>query len=211
MNRFDRPRQALAIVIAALAGFVDAQGFLSADRYFVSFMSGNTTRLAVEIATNPAQALAPALLIAGFVTGVALGSIMAAMAGARRKPMLLLLVTCLLLAAALSRLLGSVSGSLAAMVLAMGVVNNTFQRDGEVAVGLTYMTGTLVKLGQALGATLMGKRQTGTAAYLMLWFGLLGGAVAGALLFTNLGAAALWLTALLAAVLAGCAWRIEAR
>jgi uncharacterized membrane protein YoaK (UPF0700 family) len=32
MDRFDRPRQALAIAIAALAGFVDALGFLSADR-----------------------------------------------------------------------------------------------------------------------------------------------------------------------------------
>lgn len=35
----------LAVAAAALAGYVDAVGFLSADRYFVLFMSGNTTRL----------------------------------------------------------------------------------------------------------------------------------------------------------------------
>jgi uncharacterized membrane protein YoaK (UPF0700 family) len=175
-------------------------------------MSGNTTRLAVQIATDPAHAVMPALLIAGFVTGVALGTVAAALAGARRKPVLLLLMASLLLAAALARLLGSVPGSLAAMVLAMGAVNNMFQRDGEVAFGLTYMTGALVKLGQGLGAAMTGKRPTGTAAaYLLLWLGLLSGAVVGALLFSRVGSPTLWLAALLALLLAGCAWRMEAR
>ena len=74
MNRFDRPRQALAVGLAALAGFVDAFGFLSADGYFVSFMSGNTTRLGVNFARDPALALVPALLILGFVAGVVWGA-----------------------------------------------------------------------------------------------------------------------------------------
>ena len=40
-------------------------GYLSANRYFVSFMSGNTTRLATDFVKAPASALVPALLIAG--------------------------------------------------------------------------------------------------------------------------------------------------
>ncbi|WP_430408141.1 hypothetical protein [Glutamicibacter halophytocola] len=38
----------------------------------------------------------------------------------------------------------------------MGVVNVSYTRSGEVALGLTYMTGTLVKLGQALGGAILG-------------------------------------------------------
>ena len=66
MNAIDQSRRRLAIAAAALAGFVDAVGFLSANSYFVSFMSGNTTRLGVDLVTSPTTALVPALLIAGF-------------------------------------------------------------------------------------------------------------------------------------------------
>lgn len=71
MEQLDRSRQTIALLAAALAGFVDAVGFLSADGYFVSFMSGNTTRLAVDLAIDPHGALIPALIIIGFVAGVA--------------------------------------------------------------------------------------------------------------------------------------------
>ena len=37
-----------------------------------------------------------------------------------------------------------------ALAFAMGAENATFERDGEVLVGLTYMTGTLVKAQGAL-------------------------------------------------------------
>ena len=59
---------------AALAGYVDAAGFLSANRYFVSFMSGNTTRLGVALGTSPHDAIVPALLIGGFIAGVTAGA-----------------------------------------------------------------------------------------------------------------------------------------
>jgi uncharacterized membrane protein YoaK (UPF0700 family) len=202
MHRFDRSQQALAIGIAALAGLVDAIGFLSADSYFVSFMSGNTTRLAVDLATAPARAVVPALLVCGFVAGVALGAIVSEKAGRWRKPVLLATVAALLFLGALLRALESSGGALAMMVLAMGAVNNAFRRDGEIAVGLTYMTGALVRLGQAIGAALMGERRSDWPAYLLLWCGLLGGAIAGALLFLRLGTLALWLAGLLAIALA---------
>jgi uncharacterized membrane protein YoaK (UPF0700 family) len=211
MDRFDRQRQGLAIAIAFLAGLVDTLGFLSGDRYFVSFMSGNTTRLAVDLATHPGRAIMPALLIAGFVAGVAGGRIVALRACTRRKVMLLGLVTLLLASAAAAHGAGAAGLSLAAMVLAMGAVNNSFQRDGTVAVGLTYMTGALVRLGQGIGGALIGVRQPGWGAYMLLWAGLLGGAVTGALLFTRLGGPALWLAALLAATLALASSRIAPR
>ncbi|WP_310531531.1 YoaK family protein [Novosphingobium sp.] len=193
MNRFDRPRQLLAIGLAALAGFVDAFGFLSADGFFVSFMSGNTTRLAVNLAGDPRSALLPALLIVGFVGGVAIGAIVAERAGTRRKVATLQLVALLLAVSALARMMGWHGAMIAALVLAMGALNNTFRRDGEVAVGLTYMTGALVKLGQAIAAFAMGKDVRGGTSYFWLWTGLAAGAVCGALAFFHLPTAAAWI------------------
>ncbi|MEY4056617.1 MAG: hypothetical protein RL519_1952, partial [Pseudomonadota bacterium] len=143
MNSIDRSRRRLAIAAAGLAGFVDAAGFLLAQGYFVSFMSGNTTRLGVDLVVEPARAVIPALLISGFVLGVFLTALLAARAEARRKVIVLALVTLLLAGAALARLLGATAAMLAFLVLAMGALNNTFQRDGAVSVGLTYMTGAL--------------------------------------------------------------------
>ncbi|MFC3175115.1 YoaK family protein [Novosphingobium bradum] len=195
MNRFDRRRQVLAIGLAGMAGYVDAVGFLLAGGYFVSFMSGNTTRLAVNLAGYPATALVPALLIAGFIGGVAAGSVVAARAGTRRKPAVLALVCALVTAAALANAAGHPGAAPALLVLAMGALNNTFQRGGDVAVGLTYMTGALVKLGQALGALLLGQRRAGWGAFLLLWSGLAIGAVLGALAWSHLAGGALWFAA----------------
>lgn len=208
MDRFDRRRQTLAISLAGLSGFVDATGFLSADRYFVSFMSGNTTRLGVEFAQDWRHAATPALLIAGFVVGVAWGNVMAARSGRWRKPAVLLLVASLLLCAALAAPVGLHATALAMMVLAMGALNNTFQRNGQVAVGLTYMTGALVRLGQAIGALLTGERQNGWQGYLLLWLGLASGAVLGALAFRNMAEACLWIAFAVTLMLAGFAWNL---
>ncbi|MFA7587207.1 MAG: YoaK family protein [Novosphingobium sp.] len=195
MNRFDRPRQTLAIGLAALAGYVDAIGFLSADGYFVSFMSGNTTRMAVDMAQDWRTAAMPAMLIAGFVCGVAAGSAVGIRAGRWRKPAVTALVALLLGSAALLRGIDHQQGTLALIVVAMGAINNTFQRNGEVAVGLTYMTGALVKLGQALGSLLARAPRPGWAAYGLLWLGLAGGALAGAHAYLALRDVALWLAA----------------
>ena len=210
MNRFDRKRQGLAVGLAGLAGYIDAVGFLSARGYFVSFMSGNTTRLAVNLAHEPREAWVPALLIAGFIAGVAGGTMVSARTGTRRKPAVLALVCTLVLGAALGNALHAGWLVPALLVMAMGALNNTFQRGGDVAIGLTYMTGALVRLGQALGAALVGERRTGWAAHLLLWAGLASGAVLGALAWSHLAGAALWAAAGWGLAMTGLALRLPA-
>ncbi len=205
MNSIDRTRRRLAIAAAALAGYVDAAGFLSADRYFVSFMSGNTTRLGVDLIADPRRSAIPALLIAGFVLGVFGGALLAAKAGARRKFAVLALVAALLGGAAIAP---QIELTLALLVLAMGALNNTFQRDGEVSVGLTYMTGALVRFAQGLAAKVMGVGGKGWEGWLVLWLGLALGAVAGASAMLTWPAIALWLAALWAFALALFARRL---
>lgn len=209
MDQLDRSRQILALLAAALAGFVDAVGFLSADGYFVSFMSGNTTRLAVNLAIHLQTALIPAFIILGFVAGVAAGAVLAEASTRWRKPVILGTSAALLLAGAVLRQAGFATPALAPMVFAMGMLNNTFRRDGEIAVGLTYMTGALVRLGQALGAKLCGKRlAAGWKSSFALWTSLAIGGMAGALLSAHCLDNPLWLAAALAGGLALYAVRI---
>ncbi len=210
MIRYDRSRRRFAIALSGLAGFVDAVGFLSAGGYFVSFMSGNTTRLGVAVGTNPTAALLPALLLTGFLAGVTIGALVALRTGRLRKLAVLALVTALLLAGAAARAAGFERGMIAALVLAMGVINNTFQRGGEVTVGLTYMTGALVRLGQGLALWLVGKAEPGWSAWGALWAGLLGGAVLGAFLQDRAPFWCLWAATGWAAIMTLLALRLPA-
>ena len=208
MNSIDRSRRRLAIAAAALAGFVDAAGFLSASGYFVSFMSGNTTRLGVDLVMAPSQAIVPVGLIGGFVLGVFAGALLAARAGPRRKVAVLALVTVLLTGAALAHLAGAGIAMLAFLVLAMGALNNTFQRDGAVSVGLTYMTGALVRFAQGLAARIDGTGGEGWGNWLMLWLGLATGATAGAYALLSWPGIALWLASAWSLALVVAAWRL---
>lgn len=208
MHNLDRPRKTLAAFLSALAGYVDAVGYLSADRYFVSFMSGNTTRFATDLITEGFRAAIPALLITGFVLGVAAGNVTAYKAGPWRKPAVLSLVTSLLLLGGICTVLGYRSAMMACLVLAMGALNNALQRD-EIPVPLTYLTGALVRIGQALGTAITRRReQTPAWPFFAMWASLAGGAAFGALGFLSLGRASLWIGVIASAVLTLAGYRI---
>lgn len=209
MQQYDRPRRLLAIAAAALAGCIDAAGFLAANRYFVSFMSGNTTRLGVDLVESPARALVPLALIGGFLAGVIGGAVLAVWAGARRKPAVLGCVAALLALAALARMAQLPTAMMALLVLAMGALNNTFQRAGEVSVGLTYMTGALVRMGQGLAARIMGRGGEGWSGWGLLWLGLASGAVLGACGWLHWQGLVIWAAAAWAGALCLTALRLD--
>ncbi|WP_038953180.1 YoaK family protein, partial [Bradyrhizobium japonicum] len=136
---------ALACALSMLAGYVDGIGFLHLGGLFVSFMSGNSTRLGVSLAEAQWWQAASALgLIALFVAGAAAGSLVVLGGGAERQPWLLLIETGLLAAAGLCHAYGLSNLAIAAIVLAMGLENAVFQIDGGAGLGLTYVTGALV-------------------------------------------------------------------
>lgn len=202
MTRYDRNSRILAAGLSALAGYVDAIGFLKLGGFFVSFMSGNSTRLGVGLAEGSMHAAIAAGLVAGFVTGVVCGTLAGRAAGAHRRMAVLLLVAALLALAAAFGAAGFAGGAVGAMVLAMGAENAVFERDGEVQIGLTYMTGTLVKLGQRLAGALTGGDRRAWRSYLFLWLGLVAGATAGAAIYPHLGLNALWIAAAAAGLFA---------
>lgn len=180
MHRYDPARQRLALGLAGLAGLVDATGFVVAGGYFTSFMSGNTTRMGVELAQQPMLALAPLGLIGCFLTGVIGGALLAPrLATGRHEQVLLGLVAAVLGAGTGLLAAGQAIPFLVCSALAMGLANNVFARDGEVTVGVTYMTGALVRFGQGIAARLGGRTLDSTRGYGWLWSALALGAASG--------------------------------
>ncbi|HEX5123513.1 MAG TPA: YoaK family protein [Rhodanobacteraceae bacterium] len=189
----------LAAALSSIGGYVDAVGYLSLGGFFVSFMSGNSTRVGVGLGTASVGALIALGLIATFVAGVAAGAWTARRGSGRA--VLRLVAVALVLAAATATLHEShLAFALAAF--AMGAVNSTFAHEGGLPVGLTYMTGTLVRIGQALAAIPAGGHTLEWLPYALHWLALIVGATLGTLAEQRLGLDALWLGAVAMIVLA---------
>ncbi|MBG4771425.1 DUF1275 domain-containing protein [Pseudomonas aeruginosa] len=200
--RRTRGRVGLGLVagLSVLAGMTDAIGFLATGD-FVSFMSGNTTRLAVSLGEGDFGGLVRlSVALASFVVGNALGVILARFSGRRAAP---ILVCCAMLLA-----LSAVwpfdwnVPALVAAILAMGMLNAVVEQVNGLPIGLTYVTGALSRFGRGLGRWLLGERRNGWRVQLVPGSGRCGGAVLGALLEQQLGLAAMAASAALAALLA---------
>lgn len=203
MMTYNRWAIGLAFCLSGLAGYIDTIGFISLGGFFVSFMSGNTTRLGIEFAGLKAGEIAIASTVLGlFVCGVVTGSLAGHFAGRRRKSAVLGVVALTLAIAATLHMLGYSFTGAVLLAFAMGAENGVFQRDGEVTIALTYMTGTLVKMGQRIAGALLGGPRFGWVRHFMLWIGLLTGCINGAVAHYFVGLGAIWLAALAAAIFA---------
>src|SRR5690606_34498650 len=89
-----------------------------------------------------------------------------------------------------------------AMALAMGVENAVFQKNGVPDIGLTYVTGALVKVGHRLASALRGGDRWAFVPVLLLWASLCFGALLGAVTYGAVGLQGLWLACILTAALA---------
>ncbi len=191
------------MTLSALAGMVDAVGFLGSGGFFVSFMSGNTTRLGVGLGrANWADgALFALMVITAFVCGVVLGTLAKRRIRlfANASAILIAVAVLLTLAALFAQLSEPDLGVFALLAFSMGAMNLVFEDKGEVRIGVTYMTGALVKLGSHIADALLGTAERTWLPFLLLWLALAMGAGVGTLLFVYLSLGALW-------VVAGLGW-----
>ncbi len=178
----------LAVLLAGLAGMVDAIGFMRLGHLFVSYMSGNSTQFAVAAGQGRFDDAGPiAVLIVLFVVGAAAGQLTAHAAGRRHLTAVLAEVAVLLAAAAIFDTAGG------PMVLAMGALNAAMHRAGNIPVSLTFVTGTLVRFGQGLGDFLVGRANGSDWAQQALpWLGLIAGAILAAAAQMRIGSAITW-------------------
>ena len=185
-------RNATILLLLAIAGCVDVVGLGETGRYFVSYMSGNTTQLGQLLAYHDyAGALMPIGLVALFVGGATLGTLVVESTG-RRAAAALLLVEAALLALAWWGL-GSPRPMLGVILLpvAMGLANIVTLHNGSASPGTTYATGTLVKLGVALAGLGRDSRSRDVFRYAAMWLALLAGGMLGAIGQLRLGPAVL--------------------
>lgn len=192
MHKFERHLRMRAYLLAALAGYVDVIGFISSGGFFVSFMSGNTTRAAVGVPFGLAETGMALSLIAAFVSGTILGSLLGRRIWISRQSVILFAIAIILASACVAYLMGATYPALLLIASAMGAENTIFEEDGEVTIGLTYMTGTLVKTGQRIAAALAGGPRWDWTPYAALWVSLLTGSIVGAFAHLGFGVHALW-------------------
>lgn len=211
MPRHPKRRWLFVICLAALAGFIDAIGYLQLGGFFVSFMSGNSTRLSIGIASSATSEVLAGSLILAFVVGVVIGALTSQLfSGRYHRTAVLVVITLLIIAAAAIGRSGIPVAALLVVALAMGAENTVFSREGEAPIGITYMTGALVKLGERLTAAFFGGERWAWLPYLLLWIGLVVGAAIGAALFPLLGLDALWIAAGFSALLTATIFLITA-
>ncbi|MER1995071.1 MAG: YoaK family protein [Arthrobacter sp.] len=208
MLQHSRSEIALASGLAWTAGYVDAIGFLHLGGYFVSFMTGNSTRAGAAVANASLTGFLQAFgLIAAFFLGVVAASILRRVLSRHRRPAICLLSAAVLGAAWGSTALPGAEGVLApALAASMGLLNAVFERGGEVSIGITYMTGTLVKLGQKVTAALFGERGNGWHRYLLLWCSLTLGSLCGGAGYLVLGLSSLGPAIVALAAAAAASW-----
>jgi uncharacterized membrane protein YoaK (UPF0700 family) len=185
--------QILAVALTVLAGFVDSVGFLYLGGVFLSFMSGNTTRFATAAVEGDGHlAWLAGSCLGLFLAGVILGALVHRLSRrrwglSRAREVVLATVTALFLISSLLVAVGTDRVAVLVLSVGIGALNSVFERDGEVAVPLTYMTGTLVKMGQRLVDAFFGGSHVRWIAHLVLWAGLAAGAVLGAATFNAVG------------------------
>jgi uncharacterized membrane protein YoaK (UPF0700 family) len=141
-----------AATLTLVAGFVDAYGIIIYQTY-LSFMSGNTTQTGYRIGQSDLAAAVPSgLAVIFFVVGSFAGSFL--VRASWRRPHQLVFGSVAVLLALIIGLtqIGFllVGFHIAVISFAMGVINSGVERVGAVSVSLSFVTGTLHKIGEQL-------------------------------------------------------------
>lgn len=165
----------LALLLVALAGWVDMLGVTETGGVFVSFMSGNTTDLAKAlVGADWRRGAFISAVIALFVFAGAVGALIECVSNEFGPPLVLLAEAGSLAAAAA---LFPVPAHIFCLVFAMGVQTTALRRAGGLTIGLTYVTGTLVQIGRSVGEGQIGR----AGLYALVWGSLVIGAALAAL------------------------------
>jgi uncharacterized membrane protein YoaK (UPF0700 family) len=202
----DRTRFGLGVSLTAIAGWVDAIGFISLGGFYVSFMSGNTTQLGIGLTQfDMSLVRVPAILLACFVLGAFVASVVYSLSGRWHLPAILLLEGVLLgFALAFSFFQTATFGTTVTLAIAMGTQNAALRSDRGDRIGGTFVTGTVFGLGEKLALWCLGRSSPRPALrHAVAWCALAFGAAAGAWAFAAHGLLALTVPAGCLLVLAG--------
>lgn len=170
------------LLMTAFAGFVNAVSFKELGGLFISFASGASISIGADFEQGEFEACYRAsILVAAFVAAAMLASMIKRPRGYLRSAVLLA-AEATLLSGTVVLVRKGMTPDIAVIpaIAAMGVQNTILQSATGMRSGGTFVTGTLVGLGEALGNALSGGSRWSWLHNLCVWTSFLAGAVAGA-------------------------------
>ncbi|OJZ69193.1 hypothetical protein BRW65_23640 [Mycobacterium paraffinicum] len=180
----------LSWVLAALAGVLGATAFTHSAGYFVTFMTGNAQRAALGYFRGDVLlSVSAGLLIVCFVGGVVVASVCRRHFWVAHPHGPTVLTTFSLFAATAVDVLDEGWAEnfldfapITLVAFGIGALNTSFVKDGEVSVPLSYVTGTLVKMGQGIERHIAGGTLADWLGYFLLFASFVLGATVGGLI-----------------------------
>lgn len=180
----------LSWVLAALAGVLGATAFTHSAGYFVTFMTGNAQRAALGYFRGDVLlSVSAGLLIVSFVGGVVVASVCRRHFWVAHPHGPTVLTTFSLFAATMVDVVDEGweenfldFAPITLLAFGIGALNTSFVKDGEVSVPLSYVTGTLVKMGQGIERHIAGGSLADWLGYFLLFASFVLGATVGGLI-----------------------------
>jgi uncharacterized membrane protein YoaK (UPF0700 family) len=174
-------------VLAALAGVLGATAFTHSAGYFVTFMTGNAQRAVLGYFRDDVLlSVTAGLLMLCFVAGVVVASVCRRHFWVDHPHGPTVLTTFSLFAATVVGLIDEGwrgvnldFAPITLVVFGIGALNTSFVKDGEVSVPLSYVTGTLVKMGQGIERHIAGGDVSDWLGYFLLFASFVLGATLG--------------------------------
>lgn len=208
----------LAVLLCFIAGYLDGFGLIVLGT-FISFMSGNTTQTGVSLGQGKWQAALPtAIAILFFVIGTIAGTLVMRSGWRQAHRIGYALVGALLAVVFVMQWQSAqfVHPYLAIGLLSVGtgMINPALSRVGAESISLTFVTGTLNRMGGHLASALrreaLADAQSPSDSHLararldfFIWFSFISGAIAAAVGVPHLGH---WILLPPMAVLFALAW-----
>ncbi len=182
-------RLLLSSVLVLLAGFIDSIGYLGLGKVYLSFMSGNSTKLGIALfEADYALWATTGTVVLLFIAGAFVGTFITESWGKWHLTLILSVECVLFLFAILLSLLFHTQYIIFPIAMAMGMQNTMHQMVAHADVGKGFVSGTLFGIGQALAKAVRGKAPASEWAVLALsWFIFVIGAALGAWMLVNSG------------------------
>ena len=177
----------LSWVLAALAGVLGATAYTHSAGYFVTFMTGNAQRAVLGFFRGDVVlSISAGLLVLCFVAGVVIASVCRRHFWVAHPHGPTVLTTFSLVAATVVDVFDEGweeanldFGPILLVAFGIGALNTSFVKDGEVSVPLSYVTGTLVKMGQGIERHIAGGTAADWLGYFLLFASFALGAALG--------------------------------
>jgi len=210
-----RVQERLAIVLALIAGYIDAAGLIKWKTY-LSFMSGNTTQLGTAMSAGQCATIITSTTVIGcFVLGIYFGTCLSLWRKLHTHTLPFMIVSGMLILYSIASYYFNIGTilSIAIIGFSMGLMNTIVTAVGNQKVNTDFVSGTLNSLARNTAMLSMTKDITERKAYktnaihlLLVWMGFLLGAAAALFTLPFLGT---WILIVPALVLLICSLLIS--